>query len=382
MMTNKFLLLLSTYLFVIVLIFIDCSSSFSQTVQITGNSEISEGKVIISFLTKNGSQLDSTHLRNGVFEKIIPKSINEKYNIRYDKNESSYDFYSSEHVTHLYLATNIPDSKVKNPSYAQLDHIRYNELFLDLRKEIALTNQQLSHFQKTKVYTDSIIHLANKMDSLENLRITAALAYYKKHPFSLAALESLEILIKRKYGRERYKEFKPLFNSNNKILNSNTNYKSIKQFITILDDYHIQNSVKNYTAPDINSDIIHVYQLAKDKILLIDFWASWCIPCREEHPQLLALREKYKDKFEVLSISIDEDLVKWKKAISEDKIGVWKHLSYKSGNLQNIRRELLVFSVPLRLLINEKGEILNRWEGSDELFIKEIEQKIQKLIEI
>ncbi|WP_434086992.1 TlpA family protein disulfide reductase [Sphingobacterium faecium] len=72
-----------------------------------------------------------------------------------------------------------------------------------------------------------------------------------------------------------------------------------------------------------NNDTIHVYDLAKDKVLLIDFWASWCIPCRKEHPQLLALRGKYK--VQTLSISIDKNLVKWENAISDDKIDIWEH---------------------------------------------------------
>lgn len=378
-MINKSLLILSSYLSVIVLIFINCTLSFSQTVKISGRSEISEGKLMISFLTKNGSYLDSTFIRSGVFEKIIPKSINEKYNIKYDKDNKSYEFYCSEPITNLYLTSDISGSHVKNPSDAQLDNIRYNESLLEIRRDITSTIQQLSHLQGTKTDTDSLIYLTDKIDSLENLRISTALSYYKEHPFSLAALESLEVLLKKKYGRDRYQEFKPLFSSDNEILKDNAIYKSIKQFIVVLDDYHAQKSIKNYTGPDVNSDTINLYKLAEGKIMVIDFWASWCIPCRKEHPQLIALREKYKDKFQILSISIDEDLAKWKKAIYEDKIDIWKHLSYKSGNLQNIRRELLVFAVPLRLLINERGEILGRWEGANELFLEEIEQKIQKL---
>lgn len=377
-MTNKFLLILLKYLSGCVLVIINCALSFSQTVKITGKSEISEGKVMISFLTKNGSRLDSMDIKKGVFEKIIPKSINEKYNIRYDQKGASFEFYCSEPITNLDLAVDISGSHVMNPSDAQLDYIRYTKSFLDLRKYITRYNQQLSHLQETKTEVDSIIYLTNKIDSLENLRITTALSYFKEYPFSLAALESLEILLKKKYGRDRYQEFKPVFSYENAVLKDNAAYKAINEFITVLDNYHAQKNIKNYAGPDVNGDSIHVYELAKGKVMLIDFWASWCIPCREEHPQLLALREKYKDKFQILSISIDEDLAKWKKAIAEDKIGVWKHLSYKSGNLQTIRRELLVFAVPLRLLINEKGEILGRWEGANELFLKEIEQKIQK----
>ncbi|MEJ5144445.1 hypothetical protein [Sphingobacterium sp. MYb388] len=265
-MTNKSLLILSSYLYVIVLIFINCALSFSQTVKISGRSEISEGKLMISFLTKNGSYLDSTFIRSGVFEKIIPKSINEKYNIKYDKDNKSYEFYCSEPITDLYLTSDISGSHVKNPSDAQLDNIRYNESLLEIRRDITSTIQQLSHLQGTKTDTDSLIYLTYKIDSLENLRITTALSYYKEYPFSLTALESLEILLKKKYGRDRYEEFKPLFSSDNEILKDNAIYKAIKQFIVVLDDYHAQKSIKNYTGPDVNSDTINLFFWLKVKL--------------------------------------------------------------------------------------------------------------------
>src|SRR5690606_12128667 len=69
----------------------------------------------------------------------------------------------------------------------------------------------------------------------------------------------------------------------------------------------------------------------KGKITLIDFWASWCQPCRAENPNVVKLYEKYHPKgFNILGVSLDTDAEKWKQAISEDGL-VWNHVSDLQG---------------------------------------------------
>src|SRR5690606_35082369 len=66
----------------------------------------------------------------------------------------------------------------------------------------------------------------------------------------------------------------------------------------------------------------------RGKYVLLDFWASWCVPCRKGNPHLLQLYGKYKKKgFEIIGVSDDDSNEKaWRKAVDQDKIGVWKHV--------------------------------------------------------
>jgi thiol-disulfide isomerase/thioredoxin len=96
------------------------------------------------------------------------------------------------------------------------------------------------------------------------------------------------------------------------------------------------------------------------KYVLIEFWASWCAPCRAETPKILKLYQKYNDKgFDIYAISLDKDLENWKKAIKEDATFQWQHvvemLPYtKSKILQAYKVEF----VPTNFLIDTEGNII------------------------
>jgi peroxiredoxin len=97
----------------------------------------------------------------------------------------------------------------------------------------------------------------------------------------------------------------------------------------------------------------------RGKYVLVDFWASWCGPCRQENPNVVAAFNKYKDKnFTVLSISIDrtERKAEWLRAIKEDNL-TWTHLLDGNGTLSN---QFQIATIPQNFLIDPQGKVLAR----------------------
>jgi thiol-disulfide isomerase/thioredoxin len=89
--------------------------------------------------------------------------------------------------------------------------------------------------------------------------------------------------------------------------------------------------------------------------VLIDFWASWCGPCRKNNPNLLALYEKFKDKgFEILGVSVDKSNTDWKNAIAKDGL-TWKQLIDNAGWNSQATIDYGVEAIPASFLIDKKG---------------------------
>ena len=135
----------------------------------------------------------------------------------------------------------------------------------------------------------------------------------------------------------------------------------------------------NQTAPDftLNDTEGKAVSLAsyKGSYVLVDFWASWCVPCRAENPNVLAAYEKYKDKnFQVLGVSLDEKKNLWLKAIAEDKLP-WKQVCDFKADKSEVTQSYKISSIPANVLIDPNGKIVGK-----DLRGKDLHDRLAELI--
>ena len=131
-------------------------------------------------------------------------------------------------------------------------------------------------------------------------------------------------------------------------------------------------NVSNFALNDKDGKGFNVKDIiAGKKYILIDFWASWCAPCRKEIPSLKTAYTAYADKgFEILSISIDKDQKAWQKALGQENMP-WHNLldDNKVSNAFN------VITIPATYLVDSKGVII-----SDNLRGEALEKKLKELL--
>jgi thiol-disulfide isomerase/thioredoxin len=113
----------------------------------------------------------------------------------------------------------------------------------------------------------------------------------------------------------------------------------------------------------------------KGKLVLIDFWASWCGPCRKENPNVVRLYNAYKNKgFEIYSVSLDEEKEKWVKAIEKDGLK-WIHVSDLGGWQSSVCSQFNISSIPFTILVSKDGKIIAKG-----LRGKELEDKVKEIL--
>ena len=175
-------------------------------------------------------------------------------------------------------------------------------------------------------------------------------------------------------GQMEYEQLKERYNLLGEKAKASAQGKAIAAQIAKLESTAIGQIAPNFTITTPEGESISLYDI-KGKVKLIDFWASWCGPCRGENPHVVEIYKEYNPKgLEIFGVSLDNNKEAWVKAIADDGL-VWKHGSDLKGWQSAPAQLYSVSGIPHTVLLDENNKIIAKNLRGDEL-----KQKIAELL--
>ena len=324
----------------------------------------------------DSSIIDTIPVINGTF--TIDGSISPRTNAYFSINDKQVFFYLDPGYMRLYLKKDSIESSVLQGSKTQSDKEALELETKSLEDYLSNIGTQLS----SELNEQNKEILINQKDSIENLLEKIRIDFISSHPNSHFSLDVFfSLLVSKKQNGDVLMNYFTELSDDVKISCSG---KQIYNYILQRKKSTITN-VSSLEALDKAGTLIKLSDY-KGKCILIDFWASWCVPCINGFPHLKELSAKYNGLV-VISISIDkeEDEQEWLNAIEKYNIVGWTHiLSCKNKgekNICNLHDNLPGSSIPHYIAIDKSGNVIKQWRGFSDEVAKEQDEFFESIFE-
>ncbi len=235
-------------------------------------------------------------------------------------------------------------------------------------KEIKITGSKTQEEYETlqKKYET----VDNKSDSAYEKFSKISYKFISTHPNSYISAFQLS-LYKTRWPLD---SVRLLYNQLSPVVQKSFYGKEVVESINEIDNNSVGKMAKPFKGIDINGESISLSSF-KGKYVLLDFWASWCVPCRQGTPHLMELFKKYHDRgLDIIGVSDDDDIEAWKMAVGKDKVGIWHNIlsGIKINNTGEINespwisKNFGIHVLPTKILIDKRGIIIGRYTGTEE----------------
>jgi len=347
-----------------------------------------EGFVYLSYVNKAGQRVrDSVALNKGAFE--FKGSI-EGPTLAYFNGTLTSRSMEDPNYTTLFLE---PASMMMTATAGAFKKARVTGSKTNVEYAI-LQSQLMKIEERWKVVMDTL-HAANKRSNFEYQELKnwvlkpyfaeveeVCLNFFNKYPTSYVTAYRLMFML-RSLTTDSIKMYYARFPE--KVKQSEYG----QSFLTELEKRKVGvegSMAKNFTATTIDENKLSLSDY-KGKYVLIDFWASWCLPCRKLNPHLKELYSRYKEKgFEVIGVSDDDrNPDAWRKAVAEDALP-WKHVlrgmkivNGRPDFSNDISAGFNVSSLPTHVLIDPNGKIIGRCGGENGENHSSLDKKLESV---
>lgn len=164
-------------------------------------------------------------------------------------------------------------------------------------------------------------------------------------------------------------ELEPLFSALSDQVKSSHFGKAVKEGLDAAKTTAVGSIAPDFTLNDTNGKPVSLASF-KGKYTLVDFWASWCGPCRQENPTVVKAYNTFKSKgFDILGVSLDEKKDKWEQAIQQDKLA-WTQVSDLKGWESEAAALYGIKAIPMNYLLDKEGKIIAKSLRGEELIRK------------
>jgi peroxiredoxin len=343
---------------------------------VTGNIKGADSATFILLKRVDGKnvKIDSAIQLKGQF-KITGGAVDypERVSLSVKGQRAGVTFYlENTDITITGTIDSLYDAKIKG-SKTQGEYDAYQASLKLINDKFNLLNEEYKA-AKDKGDRAKMAEIEKKADDIYNEQNSMTKNFIKNHPASFISpmlLNSVSIELEAN-------ELEFFINSLDTVLAKVPVIKDLKARVAVLKTVSVGQIAPDFTLNDVNDKPVALSsKIGKSKLLLIDFWASWCTPCRNENPNVVKVYNTYHSKgLDIFSVSLDREgeKDKWIQAIKDDKL-TWTHVSdLKYWNCAAAKL-YAVSAIPANFLLDEKGTIVAK-----NLRGEELEKKVKELL--